>query len=69
MPRKSRRRKWRSRCLRPAFIELSDEKALEEQELLRYESLCSKIGTSLAGRRKPPDEEIIEKLRRQRNEN
>lgn len=69
MPRKSKRRKRRDkqRQLSPPLT-YRERNAIEEQEALRYESACSKIGTSLAGRRKPPDAQIIEKLRRMSNE-
>ena len=69
MPRRSKRRKRRDKYREPVrSLTYRERNAIEEQEALRYESACRKIGTSLAGRRKPPDAQIIEKLRRQANE-
>lgn len=69
MPRKSKRRKRRDKHREPVrSLTYRERNAIEEQESLRYESACSKIGQALAGKKTPPRAAIIEKLRRQANE-
>ena len=69
MPRKSKRRKRRDKCREPEpNLTYRERSIMEEQERLRYESTCKRIGQALAGKKTPPRVAIIEKLRRMSNE-
>lgn len=69
MPRRSKRRKRRDKQRRPnPPLTYRERSILEEQDRLKYESTCKRIGQALAGKKTPPRAAIIEKLRRTSNE-